>query len=80
MKRLFLILAVATGVVMIAACDESVTLPDYDPPADHTVNRDGALHKPGSGDPENNCTACHGDDLRGGDTGVSCYECHGKEW
>ncbi len=27
-----------------------------------------------------NCASCHGSDLRGGDSGVSCYECHGKKW
>ena len=52
----------------------------YDPPADHTVKKDGAKHKPGLKSPLENCVSCHGDDLRGGDTGVSCYECHGKKW
>lgn len=52
----------------------------YDAPEDHTVKKSGAMHKPGLNSPEDNCTTCHGDDLRGGTTGVSCYECHGKKW
>ncbi len=38
------------------------------------------MHKAGLKDAETNCTECHGDDLRGGNVGVSCYECHGKKW
>lgn len=52
----------------------------YDPPADHTRSKDGAMHKPGLSDPIENCISCHGSDLRGGESGVSCYECHGKKW
>jgi hypothetical protein len=54
--------------------------PNYNPPADHKVEKGGFLHKSGLRDPEANCTECHGDDLRGGDSAVSCYECHGKKW
>lgn len=63
-------------------CSESSTgnRPDYDPPADHTVGKDGFKHKSGLNSPEINCASCHGLDLRGGDTGVSCYECHGEKW
>ena len=48
-------------------------------PADHTISRDGVRHLPGLEDPETNCVACHGADLRGG-AGPSCYTCHGQEW
>jgi mono/diheme cytochrome c family protein len=53
---------------------------DYNPPADHTISKDGVMHKSGLKEPLDNCISCHGDDLRGGTSGVSCYECHGKEW
>ena len=52
----------------------------HNPPADHQVNKDGARHKSGLTSPETNCISCHGQDLRGGTVGVSCYECHGKKW
>lgn len=52
----------------------------YNPPADHTISKDGAKHKPGLNDPLKNCTSCHGNDLKGGTASVSCYECHGKKW
>ncbi len=52
----------------------------YDPPSDHTVSKEGAKHKPGLKNPLDNCVSCHGSDLRGGEVGVSCYECHGKKW
>ncbi|BCR04490.1 hypothetical protein DESUT3_15590 [Desulfuromonas versatilis] len=49
-------------------------------PADHTDDEDGALHKPGKDRPfSNGCTACHGQNLRGG-IGPSCFQCHGREW
>ena len=49
-------------------------------PSSHTVNKDGAQHKPGLNNPSANCSQCHGSDLRGGTVGVSCYKCHGAEW
>ncbi|MHC1730559.1 MAG: hypothetical protein AB9888_00785 [Bacteroidales bacterium] len=52
----------------------------YNPPADHTVNQDGYMHKSGLTQPLTNCVSCHGADLRGGSTGVSCFECHGTKW
>lgn len=52
----------------------------YDAPADHTISKSGAKHKPGLNTPLDNCTQCHGNDLRGGDVEVSCFECHGNKW
>ena len=49
-------------------------------PADHTINKGGFFHKSGLENPEANCVQCHGDDLRGGTSGVSCFQCHGKKW
>ena len=67
--------------VLLACSDSSTgTNPDYNPPADHTVSKDGFKHKSGLRNPETNCASCHGLDLRGGETGVSCYECHNKKW
>ncbi len=65
---------------LFIAC-ESSTEPEskYNPPADHTVSKDGIRHKPGLSNPAVNCVSCHGADLKG-DTGPSCYTCHGKKW
>jgi len=64
----------------ISSCEKTNELPDYSPPSDHTINKEGALHKSGLDQPLTNCVSCHGSDLRGGSSGVSCYECHGQEW
>ena len=50
------------------------------PPADHTLSKDGFMHKSGLEQPLVNCVSCHGSDLTGGTTGVSCFECHGTKW
>ena len=60
-------------------CSHS-TESDNNPPADHTVNIEGNKHKTGLNNPETNCVSCHGSNLTGGDSGVSCYDCHGKKW
>ncbi|MBE0654681.1 MAG: hypothetical protein IH594_12830 [Bacteroidales bacterium] len=54
--------------------------PKYNAPADHTISQDGYMHKSGLDLPLVNCVACHGSDLNGGTTGVSCFECHGTKW
>lgn len=51
----------------------------YDPPADHTESHGGYMHKPGGQQAMDNCTTCHGADLKG-DQGPSCYTCHGQQW
>jgi hypothetical protein len=71
---LFLIL------IPVIACEKTNELPKYTPPADHTISKDGFLHKNGLDQPLSNCVSCHGSDLKGGTTAVSCYECHDKEW
>jgi len=63
----------------VSGCDDDV-YPAYNPPADHTISKDGVMHKSGISDPTINCVACHGIDLEGGTSQVSCYECHGREW
>ena len=67
-------------LILIIACEETNDLPKYNPTADHTISKDGFLHKSGLDQALTNCVSCHGSDLEGGTTGVSCYECHGKEW
>ena len=79
LKKFFIIL-IALISILFLSCSEGTNNPNYDPPDDHTVKKDGSKHMPGLRDPEINCISCHGDDLRGGETGVSCYECHGKKW
>jgi len=50
-------------------------------PASHTVSMGGVRHLTGLNEPETNCVACHGTDLRGGANGEpSCFSCHGQKW
>jgi len=68
-----------TGMIGCGGADD--VLDSSNAPEDHTNSQDGALHMDGLRDPVNNCTACHGDDLQGGEDGEpSCYSCHGDEW
>ena len=67
-------------LVLIISCEKENDFSDYNPPADHAVSKDGFMHKSGLNQPLDNCVNCHGADLKGGTTGVSCYECHGKKW
>jgi hypothetical protein len=66
--------------ILIVSCSEDDEYPQYNPPGDHTISQDGVMHKPGLNDPLSNCITCHGADLRGGTSQVSCFECHGEEW
>lgn len=67
-------------LIVIIACEKENDLPDYNPPEDHAISKDGVMHKSGLNQPIANCVSCHGADLKGGTTGVSCYECHGEKW
>jgi len=73
-----LILLLMLGLVI--ACEKTNDLPKYNPPADHTISKDGFMHRSGLEQPLTNCAGCHGSDLKGGTVGVSCYDCHGKKW
>ncbi|GAB4185974.1 MAG: hypothetical protein Kow00108_23380 [Calditrichia bacterium] len=76
-----LLLLVYFSGAMIYSCDSGTENESrYNPPGDHTISKEGAMHKPGLNDPLSNCSSCHGQDLRGGSTEVSCFECHGKKW
>ncbi len=66
-------------LVLTIAC-EKTNDSKYNPPADHTISKDGIMHKSGLNQPLTNCNSCHGVDLKGGSVGVSCFECHGKKW
>ena len=66
--------------VLTVSCSDDDEYPQYDPPADHTISQEGVMHKPGLNDPLSNCITCHGADLGGGTSQVSCFECHGEEW
>ncbi len=77
----------ALGMIALLAlvplgCDDD----DDDPtgpssaPASHTISKDGVRHLTGLDDPQANCTACHGADLRGGPAAPSCFTCHGQVW
>jgi cytochrome c553 len=67
-------------LILLTSCEKEENMSRYDPPADHTVSQDGAMHKSGFDQPLSNCTNCHGADLQGGNVEVSCFECHGKKW
>ncbi len=60
-------------LTFIVCCSDEDEYPQYNPPSDHTINNDGVLHKSGLSDPTLNCVACHGIDLKGGASQVSCY-------
>ena len=75
--------AVLLGIALAfpaSACSDSATVPE-DAPEGHTVMEGGVPHQAGLNNPEVNCVACHGADLKGGDAGQpSCFTCHGKKW
>jgi hypothetical protein len=73
-----LIILILIAVVLSISCKSPES--GRRAPADHTVNKGGFFHKPGLDNPEMNCASCHGDDLRGGTSGVSCFSCHGEIW
>jgi len=69
----------AVMIVFFIGC-EKTNDSKYNPPADHTISQGGYMHKSGLTQPLVNCVSCHGSDLKGGTTGVSCFECHGTKW
>ncbi|WP_167614924.1 hypothetical protein [Maribellus sediminis] len=75
-----IILTILLLFVLIVSCEKENEMSNYNPPADHSVSKDGIMHKSGLNQPLDNCVSCHGTDLKGGNTGVSCFECHGKKW
>ena len=77
--KLLFILTIFLFVIAVS-CSDDDEYPQYNPPADHTISKDGVMHKTGLEDPELNCANSHGADLSGGTSQVSCYECHGVEW
>jgi cytochrome c553 len=74
-----ILILVMIFLVLFFGC-ESPSESKFNAPDDHTVSKDGAKHKSGLNNPIENCASCHGDDLLGGSTGVSCYDCHGEKW
>jgi hypothetical protein len=78
-KLLVHIIIITIISIFLMNCS-SPTDSKYDSPSDHTISKNGAKHKNGLNSPLDNCISCHGSDLLGGDTGVSCYECHSKKW
>jgi hypothetical protein len=83
MRRIGLIAVVVAIAIVPLGCDDDddeFTGPS-NAPASHTISKDGVRHLPGLNEPEANCTACHGADLRGGGNGEpSCFTCHGQKW
>lgn len=74
------ILLVFLLFILVSSCENTSDLPKYTPPADHTISKHESMHKSGLEEPLTNCVLCHGADLQGGTSGVSCYECHKKKW
>lgn len=66
-------------IALIIGC-EKANDPKHNPPSDHTISKDGFMHKSGLEQPLVNCVSCHGANLKGGTSGVSCFECHGTKW
>jgi hypothetical protein len=66
-------------LALIIGC-EKANDSKHNPPPDHTISKDGFMHKSGLEQPLLNCVSCHGSVLKGGTTGVSCFECHGTKW
>ena len=64
---------------IISGCPKK-EYPKFNPPPDHAKLMEGIPHKEGFKKPVKNCVECHGQDLRGGGSGVSCYTCHEEEW
>lgn len=75
MKRWMIMLALGVSLSLTVGCKEEEELP-----SNHTISKGGAQHAPGLYDPENECTGCHGSNLRGGGEAPSCYSCHSKQW
>jgi hypothetical protein len=46
----------------------------------HTEELSGAGHVAGYDYPVQNCTECHGNDLRGDNDAPSCFACHDQKW
>ncbi|MDT8446707.1 MAG: hypothetical protein RRB13_07410 [bacterium] len=46
----------------------------------HTTMLYGYGHAEAYNSPQNNCSECHGSDLRGSKAAPSCYSCHGQKW
>jgi hypothetical protein len=78
-KKCFYICTTIALTIILLGCPKK-EYPKFQPPPDHTDNIEGVKHKYGYEEPDKNCVACHGQDLRGGEKGVSCYTCHEKEW
>jgi cytochrome c553 len=77
MRKLILL----AGLLVLTACSNPTSSNNNaNPPASHTINKGGHLHKSGLNDPLTNCVSCHGSDLKGGTEAPSCYSCHGKKW
>ncbi len=79
-KKLLVQVIFASIISIFLMYCESPTDSTFNPPSDHTINKNGAMHKGGLNLPLENCVPCHGSSLRGGESGVSCYECHSKKW
>jgi len=79
-KKLLLFFMVAGALIWACAESSAESRSRYTPPDDHNISKQGAMHKPGLESPLEDCTDCHGADLRGDMVQVSCYTCHGETW
>jgi len=77
-RRLFLVMGVFS-LLLISGCGNSPTSASFDPEtgkhATGWLDTHGALFK---ADPSV-CHECHGEDLHGGISSVSCFTCHGHD-
>jgi len=81
-RHKIVITIIISGLITLSiiACQKEDMGSKYNPPADHAISMDGYMHKTRYDQPLQNCITCHGNDLGGGTSGVSCFECHGTKW
>lgn len=79
-KSIVKVFVLVLSVIVFSNCDSTTEPSNSNAPSDHTVNKNGVMHKSGLTNPTSNCVSCHGSDLKGGSAGVSCYSCHGQKW
>jgi hypothetical protein len=70
---------VGFSLLLIIGC-EKANDSQGNAPSDHTISKEGVMHKSGLTQPLTNCVGCHGSDLKGGSAGVSCFQCHNQKW
>ena len=72
--RLTIVVLLVVFIALTGACNLFSPNSSDNAPEGHTVKKGGSYHRAGLDDPLTNCVQCHGNDLRGGTSGVSCFQ------